>query len=69
MKTLTQRIDLHGAFHHQGPGHQRALGHGPGTMALVATQVRQPCAQGTAPGDGAPIVAGVARKGGVLHLG
>ncbi len=69
VKTPAQRIDLHRAFHHQRPRHQRALRHGPGAVTLVTAEVGQACAQRAAPGDRAAVVAGVAGKGGVFHLG
>ena len=58
-------VELHAAFHHHGPGHQRALRRDPGAVALVAAQVAQPRAQRPAPEDGAAVVADVAAEGGV----
>jgi hypothetical protein len=35
------RVQLHAAFHHHRPGHQRAVRHHPGAVALVAAEVGQ----------------------------
>ena len=67
VEALALRVDLHAAFHHGGPGHERALRDDPGAVALVAAQVRQAGAQAAPPGDGAAVVAHMPAKGGIGH--
>ena len=69
VKALTSTVNLDTPLHHQRPGDERALWHGPGTVTLIATQVGQARAKLPTPGDGAAVVTGVAGKDGVAHLG
>ena len=67
MKTLTQRVDLHRAFHHHGPAHERALRRHPGAVPLVAAHVGQPGTEFAAPAEGAAVVAHMAGKNRLAH--
>ena len=69
MKALAAGVDLHAAVHHHGPRDQRPLRRCPGTMPLVAAQIRQPYAQLPAPCDGAAVVADMAAVDGLAHGG
>ena len=69
VKACALGIDLHTAFHHHGPAHERTLWNSPGAVALVAAQVGQPGLELTPPEDGAAVVAGMAGKSGVAHGG
>ena len=65
MKPLTQGVDLHATFHHEGPRNKTALWNGPRAMALVGAHVSQGSAQLQAPGNGTPVVAHVT---GILRI-
>ncbi len=69
MKTPAFTVHLDAAFHHHGPGHQRALRRHPGAVALVAAEVARSGTQRFAPEDGAAVVARMATEGRVRHLG